>query len=788
MAQANISNTWRALEDGLDQVMTRLEQGLPHKRYMELYTDIYNYCTSSRMNHDASHSLALQASAHRGANLMGADLYNNLKEYLRKHLLGLRDESVRFSDEALLSFYTQRWNKYTLASMVVHHLFGYLNRHWVKREIDEGHKTIYEVYTLSLVSWRDHLFMSVQGNVMNAVLKLVERQRNGETIDTSLVKCVVDSFVALGLDENDSKKTTLDVYKTHFETPFIQATEAYYKAESEKFISENSIPDYMKKAEARLAEEESRVQMYLHTSTNKPLMTTCETVLIKNHTGPIQEEFQNLLDQDKVEDLQRMYALLNRVPEGLEPLRTRFEAHVRRQGLAAVERVEASAGAAAAAEKAAGKKAEGEEGEGEGAAAADGGVDPAAYVDALLGVHRKYSELVQTAFKNEAGFVASLDKACREFVNRNKVCKSNSSKSPELLAKFCDTLLRKSSKVAEETAVEDVLNNIMTVFKYVEDKDVFQKFYSKMLAKRLVNATSASDDAEASMITKLKEACGFEYTGKLQRMFTDMSISKDLNDSFRTQMEQNHDKDELLDFNILVLGTASWPLQAPSSGFNIPDDMIKTFERFQNFYSQKHSGRKLNWLFQLSKGELKTSYLRGMKVQPTFTVSTYQMGILLQYNKDTSYTWDELVQSTGLSPEVLQGQLGILLKAKVLLLAGEGQLGEAGSKYELNHDFKSKKLRINLNMPVKSEVKAESEDTHKNVEEDRKLLIQAAIVRIMKTRKALKHVTLMNEVIAQLQSRFKPKVADIKKCIDMLLEKEYIERTESQKDMYSYVA
>lgn len=152
--------------------------------------------------------------------------------------------------------------------------------------------------------------------------------------------------------------------------------------------------------------------------------------------------------------------------------------------------------------------------------------------------------------------------------------------------------------------------------------------------------------------------------------------------------------------------------------------MIKTFERFQHFYNQKHSGRKLNWLFQLSKGELKTSYLRGMKVQPTFTVSTYQMGILLQYNKDTSYSWDDLVEATGLSPEVLLGQLGILVKAKVLLLSGDAGLGESGSKYDLNFDFKSKKLRINLNMPVKSEQKAEAEDTHKTVEEDRKLLIQ----------------------------------------------------------------
>ena len=295
---------------------------------------------------------------------------------------------------------------------------------------------------LALVQWKNNFFIHIQNKnykLAGAILRLIERQRNGQEIDQGLVKKVVDSFVSLGLDEADINKAHLDVYKEHFEFPFLEATEKYYKLESEAFLAENSISDYLKKAEERLREEEDRVERYLNTNTRKPLISKCEHVLIREHSKLMHESFQSLLDYDKDEDLQRMYALLARIPDGLEPLRNKFEEHVKKAGLAAVARLV-----------------------GEGSAAAE--VDPKAYVDALLEVHRKSSETVKRSFKGEAGFVASLDKACRDFVNKNAATGTSSTKSPELLAKHADALLRKNNKMAEEEDLESALNRVVCAF------------------------------------------------------------------------------------------------------------------------------------------------------------------------------------------------------------------------------------------------------------------------------------------------------------------------------------
>uniref|UniRef100_A0A8C8ES13 Cullin-1 n=1 Tax=Oncorhynchus tshawytscha TaxID=74940 RepID=A0A8C8ES13_ONCTS len=720
LKQIGLDQIWDDLRAGIHQVYTR--QSMAKSRYMELYTHVYNYCTSVHQSSQGRGSAvpnkpSKKSSTPGGAQFVGLELYKRLKEFLKNYLTSLLMDGEDLMDECVLKFYTQQWEDYRFSSKVLNGICAYLNRHWVRRECDEGRKGIYEIYS---VRGRKEGRKEGRGClcVTNAVLKLIEKERNGETINTRLISGVVQSYVELGLNEEDAfaKGPTLSVYKEYFECQFLTDTERFYTRESTEFLQQNPVTEYMKKAEARLLEEQRRVQVYLHESTQDELARRCEQVLIEKHLEIFHTEFQNLLDADKNQDLGRMYNLVSRITDGLGELKKLLETHIHNQGLAAIEKC--------------------------GEAALN---DPKVYVQTTLNVHKKYNALVMSAFNNDAGFVAALDKACGRFINNNTVTKmaQSSSKSPELLARYCDSLLKKSSKNPEEAELEDTLNQV--------------------------------------------QACGFEYTSKLQRMFQDIGVSKDLNEQFKKHLTNSEPLD--LDFSIQVLSSGSWPFQQ-SCTFALPSELERSYQRFTAFYGSRHSGRKLTWLYHLSKGELVTNCFKN---RYTLQASTFQMAILLQYNTEDLYSVQQLTDSTQIKTDILVQVLQILLKSKLLVLEDENaNIDEVEFKPEtlikLFLGYKNKKLRVNINVPMKTEQKQEQETTHKNIEEDRKLLIQAAIVRIMKMRKVLKHQQLLAEVLNQLSSRFKPRVPVIKKCIDILIEKEYLERVDGEKDTYSYLA
>lgn len=766
------------LKSGINEIFAKEEvKGMKPRRYMQLYTSVYNFLTTNQF--PANH----HNQSNDKSDAAGQRLYEILKTYLEKYSNELISEANDLSEDDLLAYYNLCWDNFQFSNKVLDGICNYLNRFWVRSKVSQGRRGYYEVYQLGLAIWRDVFLVKVGDRVTKAILRLIEKERRGATINTRLISGVLKSYCELGTVEDEMTQKTpsqsLEIYRAHFEGKFIEETRDYYARESSTFICDHPMVQYMSRVEEQLADEQRRVCSYLNNSSEPRLIETCEEVLIKNHLDAFHQEFQTMLGDGKHVNLSLIYRLVSRVNNGLSKLKIILEDHIREKGSAKIEKC--------------------------GPAALQ---DPALFVDTILEVHQYFNDLIKRSFENDAHFVTANDKACEKFINNNNVSKlsDSASKPSELIAKYCDIILKKSSRNPEDAELEEKLKQVIVVFRYLVDKDVFQKFYTKFFGRRLIHGTSSSDDAEMSMISKLRDACGYEYTSKLQRMYQDIAVvSKEQNEKFKEQLKA---EGGTLDYDLYVqiLTSGSWPLQQNAQMYiALPPELTEGVKKFEKYYYSKFNGRRLNWVTQSSKGELHAHCFKNIHV---FTASTIQIAILMQYNYADSYKVSELTEKLKVDLDILKQVLAILIKAKLVHDDAAGHNNDnpmnepedSGTRdsvenrltpettIALHLGYKNKKTRVNINVPLKAEIKQEQEKTHKNIEEDRKLLIQASIVRIMKTRKSLNHQHLMVEVLNQLSSRFKPSVPIIKRCIDILIEKEYLQRDQTTRDTYNYVA
>jgi len=108
------------------------------------------------------------------------------------------------------------------------------------------------------------------------LLSNIERERNGELIDRGLMKDILSMLVDLGVQSNA-------VYDEDFEKEFLETTLKFYHAEAQQLLDQNTCPEFLKKAEKRIQEEQSRVAHYLNSSTETKLKLIVDTELIKNN-------------------------------------------------------------------------------------------------------------------------------------------------------------------------------------------------------------------------------------------------------------------------------------------------------------------------------------------------------------------------------------------------------------------------------------------------------------------------------------------------------------------------
>ncbi|XP_014400933.1 PREDICTED: cullin-2 isoform X3 [Myotis brandtii] len=633
----------------------------------------------------------------------------------------------------------------------------YLNTQFIKKnklteaDLQYGYggvdmnEPLMEIGELALAMWRKLMVEPLQTILIRMLLREIKNDRGGEDPNQKVIHGVINSFVHV---EQYKKKFPLKFYQEIFESPFLTETGEYYKQEASNLLQESNCSQYMEKVLGRIKDEEIRCRKYLHPSSYTKVIRECQQRMVADHLQFLHAECHNIIRQEKKNDMANMYALLRAVSTGLPHMIQELQNHVHDEGLRATSNLTQEN-------------------------------MPTLFVESVLEVHGKFVQLINTVLNGDQHFMSALDKALTSVVNYREpksVCKA-----PELLAKYCDNLLKKSAKGMTENEVEGKLTSFSTVFKYIDDKDVFQKFYARMLAKRLIHGLSMSMDSEEAMINKLKQACGYEFTSKLHRMYTDMSVSADLNNKFNNFIKNQDTVIDLgISFQIYVLQAGAWPLtQAPSSTFAIPQELEKSVQMFELFYSQHFSGRKLTWLHYLCTGEVKMNYLGKPYVA---MVTTYQMAVLLAFNNSETVSYKELQDSTQMNEKELTKTIKSLLDVKMINHDSEKEDIDAESSFSLNMNFSSKRKKFKITTSMQKDTPQEVEQTRSAVDEDQKMCLQAAIVRIMKARKVLRHNALIQEVISQSRARFNPSISMIEKCIEVLIDKQYIERSQASAD------
>uniref|UniRef100_A0A6Q2X2N9 Cullin family profile domain-containing protein n=1 Tax=Esox lucius TaxID=8010 RepID=A0A6Q2X2N9_ESOLU len=225
-------------------------------------------------------------------------------------------------------------------------------------------------------------------------------------------------------------------------------------------------------------------------------------------------------------------------------------------------------------------------------------------------------------------------------------------------------------------------------------KDVFEAFYKKDLAKRLLVGKSASVDAEKSMLSKLKHECGAAFTSKLEGMFKDMELSKDVMIQFK-QYTQNQSEPSQIELTVNILTMGYWPTYTPME-VHLPPEMVKLQEVFKLFYLGKHSGRKLQWQPTLGHAVLRTEFKEGKK---ELQVSLFQTLVLLMFNEAEEFSVEEIKSATGIEEGELRRTLQSLAcgKARVLNKNPRGKDVEDGDRFNFNNEFRHKLFRIKIN-------------------------------------------------------------------------------------------
>ncbi|KAG8962287.1 hypothetical protein FRC03_004399 [Tulasnella sp. 419] len=647
----------------------------------------------------------------------------------------------------------------------------------------------YVLRNSSLKQIRDLCFEKVCNAVVNhpecvarttkGIEEWVKAERNSTLFHPSATEDVVMTDVKGDFSHRDTVRrlskflTTVSLYESHLLEPYVRATVSYYTAETRLLAPKLAATKYFTHCDTRLKEEEDRVRDTLHESSLADVLHATESALLSEEVlkSLAKQATAQLITQRDVNALGRLYHLHERVNK-LIILEAAFRVEVQNT----IQKIVTDT-------------------------ANDDNMIPIllqekAFLDKALveAFHERpfTNTTVGAADNNETENGRPFAHATRTAFERGFAARKR--KPAEMIAKYIDTAMRKGQREESEDDFWKELDAVLGLYRFTPDKDVFRTFYERALARRLLMAKSASDDFEKEVIRRLKEGYDPEF-GKGEEKFKDLALSKDLMEEYKHQLARSHSgiKSENLTMSAMVLQYSSWPFKKWKGKVHLPTDMQNSIVGFETFYKKKHQRHVLDWNHSLGSAVLTARFNdgegNGTEIKE-LSVSLLQAVVVLLFNEEDEWTFSSIQERTGIETKDLQSTLQSLACGKIRVLTKKplGKDVAETDSFVFNFKFKSPKRKIHIPGIQQREIIEEQKETERVIDQDRTAFIDAAIVRIMKGAKKLHHEELKARTIDALKAHFIPSVTDIKRQIEKLVEKDYLERDEKDKGVFHYVS
>uniref|UniRef100_A0A914PJ23 Cullin family profile domain-containing protein n=1 Tax=Panagrolaimus davidi TaxID=227884 RepID=A0A914PJ23_9BILA len=481
----------------------------------------------------------------------GEKLYFDLEEFFKRHLIEKVRPSIINASDSLTKLIEARKEFYD-SLRLVRDTLCYFERIFInKRRRD----------LLHIISLGQHLFNTeiiLNSNVcdrMKMVMsEMIESSRKSENWE----ELKASSNILLELGEGNQK-----IYEECFEKLFLEKSAEFYKSESQKYLKNGC--EFVTKINEILNMEEkffhfldSKTLSKLNIVLIYELITSnIQSILNMEHGGIVY-----MLENNCTEELNILHSLIERIPNGLnfdvssiiKYIRVRYSKFFDKLNEILVS---------------------------------NNFID---YVESLLDLKNETDIFMKKFFNNKNQLSVKVQEIICHLLKPD----------PQIFSLYIDHFLKKNSL---ENDIFELIGKATDVFKLLAEKDVFEKFYKKHLAKRLLFGKTSSYENEKHFISKLKDECGISFTQKAEAMLKDIEISNDLMTSYKNK---NGDKNDI-DLNVQVLTKSYWPISDIHSCI-LPISAETAFNKFKDFYFSKHSGRTLTINPNFGFADLKATF------------------------------------------------------------------------------------------------------------------------------------------------------------------------------------